>query len=136
MILNQTSIKIGSLKGISKHKLLSRHCGRVVKAMDLKSIGFSHAGSNPANVVFYPQSIHSFLSLFLTNQSILTFPIILNPIKIWLRLMNSVTKITATINWFPGHMRKALRTIEDNCKNVDVFLEIRDARIPFSSKNS
>ena len=50
--------------------------------------------------------------------------------------MNSVAKVTGTINWFPGHMRKALRTIEDNCKNVDVFLEIRDARIPFSSKNS
>ena len=32
---------------------MKRHCGRVVKAMDLKSIGFSRAGSNPANVVFY-----------------------------------------------------------------------------------
>ena len=31
----------------------SRYCGRVVKAMDLKSIGFSRAGSNPANIVFY-----------------------------------------------------------------------------------
>ena len=31
---------------------MRRHCGRVVKAMDLKSIGFSRAGSNPANVVF------------------------------------------------------------------------------------
>lgn len=29
-----------------------RYCGRVVKAMDLKSIGFSRAGSNPANIVF------------------------------------------------------------------------------------
>ena len=32
---------------------MRRHCGRVVKAMDLKSIGFSRAGSNPANVVFF-----------------------------------------------------------------------------------
>jgi hypothetical protein len=37
---------------------LRRHCGRVVKAMDLKSIGFSRAGSNPANVVFYHYKIH------------------------------------------------------------------------------
>jgi hypothetical protein len=35
-----------------KDYLLGRHCGRVVKAIDLKSIGFSRAGSNPANVVF------------------------------------------------------------------------------------
>ena len=34
-----------------------RYCGRVVKAMDLKSIGFSRAGSNPANIVFYYISI-------------------------------------------------------------------------------
>ncbi len=33
-------------------RFMRRHCGRVVKAMDLKSIGFSRAGSNPANVVF------------------------------------------------------------------------------------
>ena len=32
--------------------LTSRYCGRVVKAMDLKSIGFSRTGSNPVNVVF------------------------------------------------------------------------------------
>ena len=38
---------------------LIRHCGRVVKAMDLKSIGFSRAGSNPANVVFYIIKIHT-----------------------------------------------------------------------------
>ena len=49
--------------------------------------------------------------------------------------MKSVAKVIDKINWFPGHMRKALRHIEENCKNVDVFLEIRDARIPFSSRN-
>ena len=33
--------------------MLRRYCGRVVKAMDLKSIGFSRTGSNPVNVVFF-----------------------------------------------------------------------------------
>ena len=40
------------LKG-EEWKLAIRYCGRVVKAMDLKSIGFSRTGSNPVNVVFF-----------------------------------------------------------------------------------
>lgn len=39
------------------------------------------------------------------------------------------------INWFPGHMRKALRLISDQLKLVDVIIETCDARIPFSSRN-
>ena len=39
------------------------------------------------------------------------------------------------INWFPGHMRKALRSIEEQIKLVDVVIETADARIPFSSRN-
>ncbi len=39
------------------------------------------------------------------------------------------------INWFPGHMHRALRLMNDYVKNVDLFLEIRDARVPISSKN-
>ncbi len=39
------------------------------------------------------------------------------------------------INWFPGHMRKALRLIADQLKLVDVMIETCDARIPFSSRN-
>lgn len=41
----------------------------------------------------------------------------------------------AHINWFPGHMNKARRLIEDNIKNVDLVIEIRDARIPLASHN-
>lgn len=41
----------------------------------------------------------------------------------------------ANINWFPGHMRKALRLIEDKLKLVDIIIETCDARIPFSSRN-
>ena len=39
------------------------------------------------------------------------------------------------IQWFPGHMTKAQRMIEDNVKLVDAVCEILDARIPFSSRN-
>lgn len=39
------------------------------------------------------------------------------------------------IQWFPGHMTKAQRMIEDNLKLVDAVCEILDARIPRSSRN-
>ena len=39
------------------------------------------------------------------------------------------------IHWFPGHMTKAKRQMEENLKKVDFVIEIRDARIPDSSKN-
>ncbi|WP_411844417.1 ribosome biogenesis GTPase YlqF [Salinicoccus sp. HZC-1] len=40
-----------------------------------------------------------------------------------------------SINWFPGHMAKARREIEENLKKIDVVIEILDARIPVSSHN-
>ena len=39
------------------------------------------------------------------------------------------------IQWFPGHMTKAQRMIEENVKLVDAVCEILDARIPNSSRN-
>ena len=39
------------------------------------------------------------------------------------------------IQWFPGHMTKAQRMIEENIKQVDAVCEILDARIPRSSRN-
>ena len=39
------------------------------------------------------------------------------------------------INWFPGHMKKALRSVSEQIKWVDVVIETADARIPFSSRN-
>lgn len=39
------------------------------------------------------------------------------------------------IQWFPGHMAKTRRMIAENIKNVDAVIEMRDARIPLSSKN-
>ena len=39
------------------------------------------------------------------------------------------------IQWFPGHMTKAQRMIEDQMKQVDAVCEILDARIPLASRN-
>ncbi|MBW5444597.1 ribosome biogenesis GTPase YlqF [Cohnella sp. CFH 77786] len=40
-----------------------------------------------------------------------------------------------TIQWFPGHMTRAKRQIEEKLKLIDVVLELIDARIPQSSRN-
>lgn len=39
------------------------------------------------------------------------------------------------INWFPGHMAKARRQMEEQLKLVDIVIEIRDARMPLASGN-
>ena len=38
------------------------------------------------------------------------------------------------INWYPGHMAKTKRLINENINNIDVVYELVDARIPYSSK--
>lgn len=40
-----------------------------------------------------------------------------------------------TIQWFPGHMTRAKRQIEEKLKLIDVVYELIDARIPQSSRN-
>jgi ribosome biogenesis GTPase A len=39
------------------------------------------------------------------------------------------------IHWFPGHMTKARRQIEDKLKLIDVVIELLDSRLPLSSRN-
>lgn len=39
------------------------------------------------------------------------------------------------INWYPGHMKKTMDMIVEQLKQIDVVLEILDARIPLSSRN-
>ena len=39
------------------------------------------------------------------------------------------------IHWFPGHMQKAMREIQERLKLIDVIVEIVDSRAPRSSKN-
>ena len=43
--------------------------------------------------------------------------------------------MAGNIQWFPGHMAKAQREIEEKIKLVDIVLELVDARIPLSSIN-
>lgn len=39
------------------------------------------------------------------------------------------------IQWFPGHMSKARRQVQENLKHVDLVMELVDARLPLSSRN-
>lgn len=39
------------------------------------------------------------------------------------------------IQWYPGHMTKTRRMMEENISLVDIVIELVDARIPYSSKN-
>lgn len=39
------------------------------------------------------------------------------------------------IQWYPGHMVKAKRLVQEHLKLVDVVVELVDARIPLSSRN-
>lgn len=39
------------------------------------------------------------------------------------------------INWYPGHMAKTRRMLEENLKMIDVVAELVDARAPLASRN-
>ena len=39
------------------------------------------------------------------------------------------------INWFPGHMHKAQKEVREILPQIDVVIEVCDARLPFSSEN-
>ena len=41
----------------------------------------------------------------------------------------------AKINWYPGHMDKTKRLLQDQIKRIDLIIEICDARLPYSSRN-
>ena len=41
----------------------------------------------------------------------------------------------AIIQWFPGHMSKARRQVQENIKHVDFVTILVDARLPLSSQN-
>ncbi|WP_374696812.1 ribosome biogenesis GTPase YlqF [Spiroplasma endosymbiont of Polydrusus formosus] len=43
--------------------------------------------------------------------------------------------MTTNIHWFPGHMAKAIKQIDEQSKLIDLVIEIVDSRIPFSSSN-
>ena len=37
--------------------------------------------------------------------------------------------------WYPGHMTKARRMMQENIKLIDLVIELVDARAPMSSRN-
>lgn len=39
------------------------------------------------------------------------------------------------INWYPGHMAKARRVLEEQLSRADLIIEVCDARLPYSSRN-
>ena len=39
------------------------------------------------------------------------------------------------IQWYPGHMTKARRAMQEDIKLIDLVIELVDARVPFSSRN-
>ena len=39
------------------------------------------------------------------------------------------------LQWFPGHMTKAVRQIKENLSRADIVIEVLDALIPLSSRN-
>ena len=41
----------------------------------------------------------------------------------------------SAINWYPGHMAKTRRMLQENLKMIDVVVEILDARAPLASRN-
>lgn len=41
----------------------------------------------------------------------------------------------ANYQWYPGHMTKAKRMMQENIKLIDLVIELVDARIPLSSRN-
>jgi ribosome biogenesis GTPase A len=41
----------------------------------------------------------------------------------------------ATIQWYPGHMARAMRRLEEDMRAIDVVVEVADARVPHSGTN-
>ena len=39
------------------------------------------------------------------------------------------------IQWYPGHMTKAKRQMQEDIKLIDIVIELLDARLPLSSRN-
>ena len=51
------------------------------------------------------------------------------------KIDNNKSCASTSINWYPGHMAKTKREIQENLKLIDVVVELLDSRIPISSQN-
>lgn len=56
-------------------------------------------------------------------------------IKMKAVLRSEFKDLPKSINWFPGHMKKALDELQDELRKANLFIEVRDARIPIASHN-
>ncbi|XP_060559773.1 mitochondrial ribosome-associated GTPase 1-like [Ruditapes philippinarum] len=43
---------------------------------------------------------------------------------------------SAKLQWFPGHMKRGMDQIQSSLREIDAVIEVHDARIPFSGRNS
>ncbi len=50
-------------------------------------------------------------------------------------MSNKENEVKTNINWYPGHMAKTRRQIENDLKMIDIVIELLDSRIPISSQN-
>lgn len=50
-------------------------------------------------------------------------------------LKKEILSKSTVISWYPGHIAKAERELNDYLKNVDVIIEVRDARIPITTSH-
>ena len=41
----------------------------------------------------------------------------------------------ANYQWYPGHMMKAKRMMQEDARLIDLIIELVDARVPMSSRN-
>lgn len=46
-----------------------------------------------------------------------------------------MSDLASNINWYPGHMAKAIRQMKEQLSLVDIIIEIKDSRIPVASSN-
>lgn len=47
-----------------------------------------------------------------------------------------IPETISKISWYPGHMHRGMKLLKEYIPKIDVFLEVRDARVPISSFNS
>ena len=49
--------------------------------------------------------------------------------------MTEINTNSKILNWYPGHMTKAVRSMKEELKLIDLVIELIDARVPLSSRN-
>ena len=57
------------------------------------------------------------------------------PVETAKQALSNRKRFIINYQWYPGHMTKAKRMMQENIKLVDLIIELVDARIPFSSRN-